>query len=250
MVERHAGQRQGADDDQPAGRRQAADIGQQGQAAVAQGQAQAQGEVFGVGGGADLQAGPENQRHRQAHQQHQQRQAPAGADDGARVEILGKGHVVHVRHDDGRGEEHQQQRAPGAFLQRRMQCGEGLLVLQQPLLQLAGTTEHLVQRVQADAAEGNQLDHRFEGDGEHQAFVFLAGGDMPCAEEDGEQGDQGTEAEGEAVLQRFAGEDADGVGHRLDLQGQQRQHADQHEQGGQCAGPGAAKAKGEQVGQR
>ena len=155
-----------------------------------------------------------------------------------------------MRHDDGRGEEHQQQGAPGAFLQWRMQRGECGLVLQQPQLQFTRPAEHAIEGIQADAAQADQFDHRLEGDGEHQAFVFLAGGDMACAKKDGEQRDQGAEGKGEAVLQRLTGEDADGVGHGLDLQGQQRQHADQHEQGGQGAGPTAAEAKGEQVGQR
>jgi len=51
------------------------------------------------------------------------------------------------------------------------------------------------------------------------------------------------------MLYRLMGEDTDGVGHRLDLQSQQRQHADQHEYRGQCPGPCAAEAEGEQVGQ-
>jgi len=154
-----------------------------------------------------------------------------------------------VRHHDGRGEEHQQQRAPWAFLQRRVQGGEGGLVLQQPQFQLLRAIEHAVERIQADAADGDQLDHRLKGNRKHQAFMFFAGGDMARTEENREQGDQRTEGQRYAMLHRLAGEDADGVGHRLDLQGQQRQHADQHENGGQRAGPGAAKTEGKQVGQ-
>ncbi|MNM93314.1 hypothetical protein D3C81_1056830 [compost metagenome] len=80
--------------------------------------------------------------------------------------------------------------------------------------------------------------------------MALAGGDLPCTEEDGEQGDQGAEDQRHVGVGRLAGDDGDAVGDRLDLQGQQRQHRDQHEDGGQGAGPGAAKAEGEQVGQR
>ena len=130
-----------------------------------------------------------------------------------------------------------------------MQGGEGGLVLQQPQFQLLRAVEHAVQRIQADAANGDQLDHRLEGNREHQAFMFLAGGDMARAEENREQGNQRAEAQGHAMLDRFAGEDADGVGHRLNLQGQQRQHADQHEDRCQRPGPGAAKAEREQIGQ-
>ncbi|MCY1349068.1 hypothetical protein D9M69_352400 [compost metagenome] len=155
-----------------------------------------------------------------------------------------------MRHDDRGGEEHQQQGAPGPFLQRRVQGGEGRLVLQQPEFQFPGAAEYAVEGVHADAAQGHQLHHRLEGDGEHQSGVFLAGGDVACAEEDGEQSDQGTEAEGHAVVHRLAGEDADGVGHRLDLQRQQGQHADDHDHGGQGAGPGTAEAEGEEVGER
>jgi len=178
VIERHARERQRGDDDQATGRRQPADIGQQRQGRAVGGDADAEGEIFGVGGGAQLQAGPQDQRHRQAHQQQEQRQAPTGADQRARVEVLGERHVVHVRHHDGRGEEHQQQRAPRAFLQRGVQRGEGGLVLQQPQLQLLRAVEYAVERIQADATDGDQLDHRLESNREDQAFVFLTGGDV------------------------------------------------------------------------
>ncbi|CRM89920.1 hypothetical protein [Pseudomonas sp. 22 E 5] len=72
---------------------------------------------------------------------------------------------------------------------------------------------------------------------------------MARTEENREQRDQRTEGQRYAMLHWLAGQDADGVGHGLNLQGQQRQHADQHENSGQRAGPGAAKAEGKQVGQ-
>jgi hypothetical protein len=55
-----------------------------------------------------------------------------------------------------------------------VQGGEGGLVLQQPQFQLLRAVEHAIQRIQADAAEGDQLDHRLEGNREHQPFVLLA----------------------------------------------------------------------------
>ncbi|MCY1412573.1 hypothetical protein D9M71_279840 [compost metagenome] len=109
--------------------------------------------------------------------------------------------------------------------------------------------EHPVQRVEADAAQGQQLDHRFEGDGKDQPFVFFPGGNMAGTKENREQGDQGAKGQGYTVAHRFPGKNADRIGHCLYLQGQQGQHADQHENGGQGTGPGAAKAEGEQVGQ-
>ncbi|MCY1349113.1 hypothetical protein D9M69_352870 [compost metagenome] len=249
VVEGHAGERQRQHDDQAAGGGQAADVGEQRQYRVVHGDAEAKGEVFRIGGSAQLEAGPEDQRDGQAHQQQEQRQTPARADHGARVEVLGEGHVVHVRHDDRRSEEHQQQRPPGAFLQRGVQGGQRGLVLQQPEFQFTRAVEHPIERVEADAAKGHQLDHRFEGDGEHQAGVLLAGGDMAGAEEDGEQRDERAEAQGDTVVHRLAGENADGVGHCLDLQGQQWQDADDHYHRGQRTGPGTAEAEGEQVGQ-
>ncbi|MNN99325.1 hypothetical protein D3C81_2189330 [compost metagenome] len=63
-----------------------------------------------------------------------------------------------------------------------MQGGERRLVLQQPEFQFPRAVEHPVEGVQADAAQGRQFDHRFEGDGEHQPFVLFAGGDMARAE--------------------------------------------------------------------
>ena len=125
VVQRHAGQRQGGDDDQSAGGGQPADVSQASQGLAVGGDADAEGEVFRAGGGAELESGPQDQRHRQTHQQQEQWQAPTGADQRARVEVLGEGHVIHVRHHDGRGEEHQQQRTPRAFLQRRVQTRPG-----------------------------------------------------------------------------------------------------------------------------
>ncbi|MNN55092.1 hypothetical protein D3C81_1699520 [compost metagenome] len=122
--------------------------------------------------------------------------------------------------------------------------------MQQPQFQLLRAVEHAVQRIQTDAAESDQFDHRLEGNRKHQSFVLLTSGDMPGAEENREQDDQRTERQRDATLDRLAGQNADGVGHRLNLQRQQRQHTDQHENRGQRAGPGAAKAKREQIGQR
>ncbi len=68
VIERHARERQRGDDDQATGRRQPADIGQQRQGRAVGRNTDAEGEVFGVGGGAQFEAGPEDQRHRQAHQ--------------------------------------------------------------------------------------------------------------------------------------------------------------------------------------
>ncbi|MNM93315.1 hypothetical protein D3C81_1056840 [compost metagenome] len=158
MVEHHARQREGDNDHQAAGCGQAADEGGEGQPGVAHLHAQAEGEVLRAGGHAELEAAPQDRGYRQAHQQQEQRQAPAGADQRARVEVLGEGHVEHVRHGDGGREEHQQQGAPRAFLQRRMQGAEGGLVLQQPLFELGGPAEHAVQRVQADGGHRAQFD--------------------------------------------------------------------------------------------
>ncbi|MNX92814.1 hypothetical protein D3C86_1249680 [compost metagenome] len=155
-----------------------------------------------------------------------------------------------MRHHDRRGEEHQQQRTPRAFLQRRVQGGERGLVLQQPQFKLLRAVEHAVKRIQPDTAEGDQLDHRLEGNREHQAFMLFAGGDVAGTEENREQRNQCAEAQGHAMLYRLSGEDTDGVGDRLNLQGQQRQYADQHENRGQRTGPGTAEAEGKQIRQR
>jgi hypothetical protein len=103
-----------------------------------------------------------------------------------------------------------------------VQGGEGGLVLQQPQFQLLRAVEHAIQRIEADAADGDQFDDRFEGNRKHQAFMLFAGSDVPGAEENREQRDQCTEAQGHAMLHWLAGEDADGVGHCLNLQRQQR----------------------------
>ncbi|MCY1346282.1 hypothetical protein D9M69_323650 [compost metagenome] len=250
VVEHHAGQRQGHHDDQPAGRRDAADIGGQRQAGAVGGETEAEGEVIRIQRQPEVQAGPEDRRHRQAHRQQEQRQAPAGAEQRARAEVLGEAHVEHVRHDDRRGEEHQQQGAPRAFGERRMQGVERRLVLHQPEFQAVRAVEHAIQGEHADGAERHHLHQGLEGHRHDQPFMPLAGGDAAGAEEDRHQADQHAEGQAGVGLVRLAGEQADGIGHRLDLQGQHRQHGDQHEQGGQRAGPGAAEAEGEQVGQR
>ncbi len=54
VIEGHAGQRQRGDDDQPAGRRQPADVGEQSQGLAVGGDTDAEREVFRAGGGAQL----------------------------------------------------------------------------------------------------------------------------------------------------------------------------------------------------
>ena len=197
-----------------------------------------------------MQAGPENRRYSQAHQQQEQRQSPAGSTQGAGVEVFGKSHVIHVWHHKGGGKEHQQQGSPGTFLQRRVQRDQGLLIAVQPQLQALRSVKDHVQRIQADGGNGDQFDHRLEGNRHDQAFVLFPRGDVPRAEQDGKQNDQDAEAQRDGALSGLGGQNLHRVGHRLYLQCEQRQYADQHEQGGQGAGPGAAKTKGKQIGQR
>ena len=151
--------------------------------------------------------------------------------------------MIHVWHDDGRGEEHQQQGAPRAFLQRRVQRLQRRLILQQPDLQLVRAAEDHVRayRPMAPKVTSLTIDSKAMANTSPSCFPR---GDVAGTEEDGEQHDHQAVAQRHALLQRFESQDADGVGDRLDLQGQQRQHADQHDDGGQRAAPGAAEAEG------
>ena len=99
----------------------------------------------------------------------------------------------------------------------------------QPEIQFLQAAEHTVDGQQADDAQGTDFHQGLEGHGGDQAAVmFLVG-----AEQDGEHGqehavEQGHGfAEGEGFLQWPRcfplGQQAQGIGHGLQLQGQQRQ---------------------------
>ncbi len=93
------------------------------------------------------------------------------------------------------------------------------------------------------AEKGRQLDQGFQGDGRHQAFVALGGvqvtGPEKHAEEPQEEGhdegriDIGRQRRDEILqrLGRMGGEKLEGVGNRLQLQGDVRHDADDGEDG-------------------
>ena len=119
----------------------------------------------------------------------------------------------------------------------------------QPALQLTKTTKHTEHREQTDRQQGDEFDQGFEGDGDHQAFMFFPCGDVAGAEQDGEQGDGEAEAQGDRAGGGFLGEYLNGFGDRADLQGDVGQDPGEHEQGDQYPGQLALVAKGEQIGQ-
>ena len=117
----------------------------------------------------------------------------------------------------------------------------------QPGVEAGGSIEHAIQAEQGHRAEGQQFDQRFHGNGHHQPFVFLPGGGMAGAEQDGEDHHHQAEAGGQVAGVGGATEDLDGFCDRLQLQRQQGQHPDQHDQGRHGASQSAAVTEGKQV---
>lgn len=130
-----------------------------------------------------------------------------------------------------------------------------------PEAQIAKPIEHPPRRVDADQDEGDQLDQRFHGDGEHQAILMLGRVDVACAKRHGETGqqerdDQSQRACGAARhhdltrIERIEHHD-DRAGDRLQLQGDighGANDADDRDQPGDLIG--LAIARGDKVGDR
>ena len=126
-----------------------------------------------------------------------------------------------------------------------------------PLEEVTQAAEQAVGHKNADRHEGNQLDHRFKGDGGHHAFVPLGCIKMAGAEQDGKQGEDDGDQEGRIQAQPLplaAGvieQDIHTGCHRFQLQGNVRHHANhrdhRHHTGQQLA---LAVTRGNEIGNR
>ena len=160
-----------------------------------------------------------------------------------RIDVFDHPHLELTRQaDDGEHGQHQQGRplriAPGPDLMEQMGNFRNRVAFGE---QVAEPVENAVGDVKPDGQERQQLDDRFEGDGDHHAFVMFRGVDVAGAEQDGEQGhDQGHE-KGRVLEQRHAAEMArhddfrildqhgEAGRHGLKLQGDVGQDADHHD---------------------
>jgi hypothetical protein len=115
----------------------------------------------------------------------------------------------------------------------------------------------------ADGEEGDQLDHRLEGDRRHHALVALGGIEVAGAEQDGEGGEDHRDVERAVLPQRHRpgsrrhhdlrvlAQDGEAVGDRLQLQRDVGHHADHRDHRDQAAEQLAlAVARGDEVGDR
>ena len=257
VVQAHIGQRQRGDDNGRAGGREAGDEGghtyrrgpciqPQGKAAVVDRQLVPQRD-----------AGPGHRQDRQAQQHQVQWQPPGRGAQVAAVVIFSKHHVENMGHTDGPGKKHHQQGARRVVAQRVVQGAAHLGVLPQPLLERVKTAEYPVNRRQQQDKHGAQLYQGFKGYGRHQPGIALLGRQVARAEQDREHGYDDAKHQGQSVLPVFpgkqvvgiSGHDLDAVGDCLDLQGEQWQQGDTHCQRDGRANPGAAKAKGQDIGQ-
>ena len=66
---------------------------------------------------------------------------------------------------------------------QRLEC---FLIAVQPQLQTGRAIENDKECIETNGANGYQLDQRLKGDSNDQAFMFLAGRNVPCTEENGE----------------------------------------------------------------
>ena len=134
MIQTHAGQGQGGHDEHATGPGKPGDIAKH--RAVATGNhADAQGVIIWRGGGITGSGGPQDDRYAQCHQQEHQRQGPAGGDQGARVHVLGKGHIEHVWQHYGRDKERHDHGMPGAVLQGIVEPRQHFRMVIQPGIQ-------------------------------------------------------------------------------------------------------------------
>ena len=125
---------------------------------------------------------------------------------------------------------------------------------------IARPVEQHEQHERAHRQQRQQLDHRFEGDGQHHAAMLLGGLHVAHAEQDGEDRHQGghdqrgvgvDDAARAVEPGRRLGDGLEGRGHRLELQRDVGQHAHRGEQrGGDADGAALAVARGQEVGDR
>ena len=238
VVQEHGGDRDRFHHHHAGGGGEPAQEGDQGKPRIAKLHGEGEHEVVGAGGAAGQKDAGQGDRHdEQVHQEHVGGEAPGG---GVQVRFVGvlQHHDLelprqkhHGAHGEGKEAEH---RGVGvlARLPQRGESGEERRVL------LLHAREDVPHAVEGEVGDGDphgehrhQLHQRLEGDGGNEAVVTLRGGQVPRAEDDAEDGKQSRgeqarvgggdvdalhEPQVEVVV---SGDDGEGGGDRLQLQG-------------------------------
>jgi hypothetical protein len=191
-------------------------------------------------------------------QQEIQREQPDGPPEVRLIDVLDHDDLeLAWQENDGKaGKQDQRSPRPGTArirLQQARQFGR----CGRPLEELGKAAEHAVGDEQADCQEGQQLDHRLEGNRRHHAFVALGRIKMACAEKNRKHRQQccddegGVEQRGVEAIARMIEQHLETGRHRLQLQGYIGNYADhrdhRHQAGQQLA---LAVARGDEVGNR
>jgi hypothetical protein len=137
------------------------------------------------------QPGQRHRQHEQVDQEQVERKQPDRAVEVRGVDVFHHRDLELARQQQSGEQRKEDQRAPTAVGRRRIgaiqpgrhlghRCGTGEDV--------AHALVHAPDDEGADGQEGHQLDHRFDGDRRHHAFVTLGGIEVAGAEQDGEGG--------------------------------------------------------------
>ena len=188
VVADHRRQRHRLDDHHAGRRRQPADEGEQRQARLMLRHRQGQDEGVGVDetGGEMDQPGERDRQDEQVDQQQVEREQPDRLVEMPLLDVLDDRDLELPRQADDREHRQQRQRHPVADRLHGRQPRD-FRHLRGAREQVAEAVEQAEGDEQADAHEGDELDHRLEGDRRHQALMVLGRVDVAGAEQDGEQ---------------------------------------------------------------
>ena len=153
--------------------------------------------------------------------------------------------------------ENQHQRARRILMHRRLHHRDDIGIVEQPAVHFTQPpkTPYIARR---QREQYENVDQRFKRDRRNQAFVALMCGAVFGAEQDGEYGNDDAEHQREICRRGVplgkscaaVAENMHGIGDRANLQRQQRHHRQQQKYRDGGADPLAAKAEGQQIGER
>ena len=261
LVADHPRQRHASHDHHRGRSRKPADENEGRQPAIAVGERQLQHEKVGADLRSEEQQPCRRDRHNEQVDQNEiERKQPARRLEARWMAVLDHRDMELARQAE---EGHRRQERHHQPAERRAFAGESLgdgRRVRQSRQQIGWPIEQDPQNERPDGQQGEQLDHRFEGDGQHHAAVLLRRGHVAHAEQDGEHGHQrghdqrrvGVHDAGPTVDPgRRLGDRLEARRHRLELQRDVGQHAHGGEQcGGHADSAALAVAGGEEVGDR
>ena len=261
VVRHHGRERHGLDDHHAGRGRQAAEEDEERERVVPLGERQAEHEGVGIHRAVwkAQAAGEGDRQHEQIDQQEVEWKEPGGARDVALVRVLDHRHLELAGQEEDGGERGEDDPHPVGGRprergeRRELGLGEGAVE------ERAQAVVQPVDDPESDGEEGDELDHRLEGDRRHQSLVVLGDVEMPRAEEDGEEREQRRDSDRglhEQRILRQASADAahqhqEAGRHGLELQRQVRHDADDRDEGDDGAEhPALAVARCDEVGDR